>query len=302
MNGNGEGSIRPGGAVVFWATSESDRGKLMAGLAQLGWEKFTPEAKTPYHALLDAAKAVYSGWQYLHRGTEKNSGVEVVEEVKGQERNEYRHVDTLAVDEATGLLLECQRPDAIRAAYDKARTNIPANAVTALLVRAVAHLGGLALRPSGGFYWVKESATAQFRDVAAVAEQASVSGATRVYALRVAHDASSVRAITDALRSEVEQEVSRISADIAEGEIGKRALEGRKASALALREKVKELSGILGVALDDLTGKLETVECAAADAVLSLASEGVAKIAAEATLPPLLSVDVPETESVQCAI
>jgi hypothetical protein len=264
--------IKAGGLVVFWSASESDRGRLLEGLHRVGWGKFTPEPKTPYHALLDAARAVYGGPEYLHRGTAGRGAVEVVREFKGEGRNEYAHYDTLCVEEKTGLLLECEQWLRVQAEYTKARANLPATAITDLLVQTVYACKGVTLRPAGGFYWVRESETQKLRDVAQVCEQASVRADTKVYLLSVSHDADSVRAIVDALTAEVGAATERIEGEIAEGEIGSRALKTRQEEALALRGKVQELAGILGVGLENLTARLDAVEMAAAKAILGTAA------------------------------
>jgi hypothetical protein len=139
-------------------------------------------------------------------------------------------------------------------------------------VRVVESLGGTRLRPSGAIYWVPGPRLDEWADVARAVERAADGRPSSVYLLRHRLDRDAVRAVRDAVVSEVQSEADRICAEVNTGELGGRALEARKRQAAELRSKVLLYEDLLAVGLQGLHTAIDAADQAAATAALLLGS------------------------------
>ena len=80
-------------------------------------------------------------------------------------------------------------------------------------------------------------------------------------------DEGTIRAVKDAIVSEVTQAAAAICEEIAGGRLGPDALENRKDAALHLHERVSIYEGVLGEALAELHVVVRSVEQTAAAAM-----------------------------------
>ena len=161
-----------------------------------------------------------------------------------------------------------------RAAWTRHRGLLGAGQVGACLVSVVEGLGGTRLRPSGGIYWLPEHLLATWSALAQVVEGAAAFSKHAVYTMRNAMDADAVRAVRDAICHEVLAEAGRLKDEIRSGELGERAVEGRKAQAAELRKKVDLYEGLLNVGLTELKKACEDAELAEATATILLSAAG----------------------------
>jgi hypothetical protein len=155
-------------------------------------------------------------------------------------------------------------------AWTEERRRITAGALgTALSQAAVGRrVKGVSLRPTGGVYWVADTTEGAWE---AVANGIEASGDCKVYRMRVAHDAESVRAILDNLTSHVEKEMGGVNEALASGEIGKRAKKTQHKRAQGLEELVSHVEKSLEVTLLSLREKTTALgDVAAVEAFMNL--------------------------------
>lgn len=158
--------------------------------------------------------------------------------------------------------------DIIRAWKDE-RRRITAGALGTALSKAVLsqRVKGVSLRPTGGVYWVSDRAGAAWDEVARGIEESG--GGCKVYSMRVAHDADSVRAILDNLTNHVGKEMSAVNEALADGSLGKRGRKTQKRRAQALEELVSHVEESLEVSLELLRRTTENAgDVAAVEAFL----------------------------------
>ena len=117
-------------------------------------------------------------------------------------------------------------------------------------------LYGVALRQSGGVYWIPEKAIEPWGKVAAVVERACPGSA--IYTIGIRRDEQSARLLTAAVRAEITAEVEAINGELDSGEMGQRAVRTRKARLEELEQRAAqfeawtghEVSGIRDVLAD----------------------------------------------------
>jgi DNA-binding MarR family transcriptional regulator len=137
----------------------------------------------------------------------------------------------------------------IRAAFDEARTEIAAVDVSVWLVGTVAKLGGVALRETGGFYFVPKATAATLAKVAKALKDASGT-AHKVYEIPVMHGSGTIEAVLDSLRAEVTKITTDVTDELQAPEgMGHRAARNRTEELEAFSKKIAEYEKLLGVTL-----------------------------------------------------
>jgi hypothetical protein len=277
-----ETSVSISGATTFWSLSDwTHREMVQDGLEALGLAPFAPEPRTPAAALRDALGSLYTAATQLVRPLKTRDGFTVVEENRGTEENNYRHVVTAKIDKDMRITLLPY--DAAPAAELVRRFNehlglIRAAQVSASLVAILDALGGTRLRPGGSVYWLPGHRLDEWQAVARVYETAGRGRPNNLYVMRSLMDQEAVRAVRDAITEEVRSEAERLSREIQSGELGERALEHRRAEAEHLRRKIRLYEELLSVGLDQLHHAVGQAENAAAVAALQLTvAPGVAE-------------------------
>jgi hypothetical protein len=268
-----ENQLDIGGAVVFWTPSDAtDRLKLRSAFASLNLESFVPETRPAASILKDALEETLGGSRVLIRPLSDRDGFTVVREDRGRFGNTYLTslVARVSCDDVPTLSFEPfdDRATIIQAAYQKHESRVTATQLSSCLVRVVESLGGTRLRPTGAVYWVPAPKLDEWNGVAQAVEKSAEGKPSAVYLLRHRLDADAVRAVRDALVSEVKDEAKRIQDDVASGELGPRALETRKKQAGELRDKVLLYEDLLSVALSDLHDAVDHADQTAATAAM----------------------------------
>jgi hypothetical protein len=265
-----------GGAVVFWSLAEwSDRDRLAALFAPLGLESLVPEPRPAPACLRAALEEVLGGPRVLVRPLASKDGFAVVREDRGLAANLYATDLTARVTgdpPAPTFDPWDGRAPRIEAAYRTHMGRVSAAQLSAALVRVVESLGGTRLRPSGAIYWVPGPRLDDWADVARAVERAADGRPSNVYLLRHRLDRDAVRAVRDAVVSEVQSEADRICSEVNTGELGGRALEARKRQAAELRSKVLLYEDLLAVGLQGLHTAIDAADQAAATTALLLGS------------------------------
>jgi hypothetical protein len=95
-------------------------------------------------------------------------------------------------------------------------------------------------------------------------------------------DADAVRAVTDAIVSEINVEAGHIHDEVMAGELGERALEHRREQAACLRQKVVLYEELLDVGLSGLHQAVDRADQAAAAAALLVSAQNNPALVAQA--------------------
>jgi hypothetical protein len=275
-----ESRLDVGGAVVFWSLAEwSDRRRLTAGFAALDPGPFVPDPRPPAAALKDALEEALGGPRVLVRPLATRDGFAVVTEDRGLAQNQYATTLTARVaGEPPALSFDPvdTRTFRVEEAFRAQLGRVSGNQLSAALVKVIDALGGTRLRPSGAVYWLPGPHLDRWAEVARAVEAGSEGRPSAVYVLRHRLDADAVRAVRDAVVAEVQAEAVRIRDEVLAGDLGGRALETRKRTAVDLRDKVLLYEDLLDVGLKGLHVALDEAEQAAATATLLLSSSSPA--------------------------
>jgi hypothetical protein len=282
-----QSDLRVGGSVVFFRNSPTSSYSLLAsGLNQRGLSQYTPEPRSPAEALKVAISEKYGAAK-----GEKNT----IDSMPTEEDNEYcyaissravktrvrpgdqvgecKAVVTAKGTDTAGWFIDSepyvsgQWQADLLTEFSKARQDVTAAAVTAKLVDIIVkHLGGWSLRDGGAIYWVPEPRIAEMRDIASVFEMAGRDSKTKVYTLKVALDAETVKAAGDGLTAEVEAIVAEIEAELEKAtqdgfdSFGTRACKNRLEKVEGLQEKVQRYVTAFSDPKDFLQQKLDSIQ------------------------------------------
>ena len=265
-----ETEIKFNGASVWWSLSDrTPERELREGFISIGLPELIPEKIENRQALKRALQSMYPEQRALIRPLKGIVGYALVREnADGAEMEYNQEVKALLA----GNLLLTDPPDyhwapELRARYQDECGFVTAAKLGGALVKACRGLGGIPLRPRGGFYWIPEENMDRWRAVAKVAED-SHSGNT-ISVMRTTADEESVDAICDALIHEVETNLSQIEEKLDSGDLGERALTTQKLEVTQLDAQVRKFEKILGRTLDSLRDHVEVVEAHATMAVLA---------------------------------
>ncbi len=274
-----ESHLDVGGSVAFWSLAAwSDRDRLRQEFLSLGLESYVPDPRPASAALRDALDQVLGGPRVLVRPLAAKDGFAVVREDRGSDRNDYwtslvARIPNDPVPRPVFDPWDHPQVPAVREAFDTQLGRLPAAQLSAALVRVVDALGGTRLRPSGAVYWVPGPKLDDWARVGRAVEAAADGGQSAVYLLRHRFDADAVRAVRDAVVTEVQAEAERIQAEVAAGHLGGRALETRQSQAADLRAKVLLYEDLLNVGLSGLHRAVDAADQAAATAALLLSAQ-----------------------------
>lgn len=286
-----------GGAVVFWRAAKSTNlAHVQEGLNRLFLDEYTPEQRSPLaclRAALPDAFPVPKGHRQAVRPIKngKGKGFAVVEE-----QPEEAHAGeawgtvraTAYLDKESGAVVldpsSWEREKYIAASMEGAAEWLTAASVGSALVKLVEHCDGVALRPAGGVYWVRDDRLEEWGAIADVFEQASAkqdgegnpAAPNAVYVMRMVADSQMVRAVGDALTSEVEQELASTEASIADSDLKEQACLTRLRKTGQLEAKVKRYETAFNAPLTRLKEPVKRTGVAVAQATLQASASGVA--------------------------
>lgn len=270
------------GAVVYWTAGPTQRELLEARLTESGLVDHMPGMRTNAAALKSAlldycdehkTRSVDMGVE-SHRKQEAN-GFEVLAKERGELSNAYDvRFSVKALENSEGELeLEFRNAEfdvrpKVRELFLKHKAQLTGAAIGKMLVELLGELDGVALRPSGGVYWVPESSVPKFQRIAEFVEECGIDNkANRVYLLKTAMDESTVRAVGDAISSEVMAESAQIVEDVRENLTNEEAIARRLVRANELWERVKRYESCLGKTMDTLSNVVKLATDAAASAI-----------------------------------
>lgn len=257
-------NMKVGGLLTFWTTGEySNLAIMQDSLAGLGLSAYAPQARTPAAALRDALQEVFTGRDHKVEALEERDAFEVIKITRGKLANVYDNLLTAKIETGTIKLVPYNdHAERIGEEYNRHLGKVRGPAVTESLVKILKHLGGTPLRPKGGVYWLCDTKADLWAKVAAVAERSASLAArpNNVYLIRHEMDSDAMRAVRDAIVTEITAETERLHAEAINAELGEKATQNRKERAKSLRTKIKEYEEILGCELNSLTEAVEKAE------------------------------------------
>lgn len=274
-------SFRAQGAIVLWSAGPTHRELLTTRLEALGYDKRVwPREKTDRAALKTACQQVaFENRDRRRRRTyenlvvglsdERNNGFELARVFKGDTQNVYAQAATARVEAGLVRVAGSANQQQLQELYDAAKATLSGVAVGQVLVRTLGLLGAVALRESGGVYWLPEGDVARFAEVANAVERSAVSGhENKVYICRTMLDEDTVRCVRDHFTDEVMATCNELAEELANGDMGGRALQTRKARADELSARVARYERELGESLEELKRITAAVQQHAAVATL----------------------------------
>jgi hypothetical protein len=283
-----------GGAVVFWRLAKSTSLPAVAeGLTTLGLKNYVPEPRTAMSCLRAALGDAYQPEDketkhVVRPHTNSVPGFAVVAERPKEHvapGDDYGKVVAIAgLGEDASLVLkpyDVDRARMIEASMKRAGEWLTAASVGRSLTGIIAeHLSGVTLRPNGGVYWLSDWALDEWTRVADLFEAASAKTdgenqpvePNKIYVLRVVADEQMVRAVGDALTSEVEAELAQIEAELAAGELKPGACLRRVERVGKIEAKVQRYANAFGVPMTKLTEATTAVAGHAAMAALQVSA------------------------------
>ena len=290
-------NTRTNGANVFWSASPASRSALIAALDVHGLADRIPGP--PSHETIlgrvlasQCSKRSNEDVEYkvYRRSNPAVNGFEIHEATRGDNSLAPRCVAVFAIrygdiypihktpnyadDSDYGIdpkVVAIGEVDIVldsgflQAFVDSALRMVPGAAIGRILAGWVDELHGVALRPSGGFYWLPEEALDAWRAFSEAIQEASAQ--TQVWQMAIAWDADAIEAVRDAVVREVTEETKRVREELTEGDLGQRGIETRRQNASNLLAKVEKYEAILGVTLGTLRTAISVTEEAASAAL-----------------------------------
>jgi hypothetical protein len=286
-----EGTEQRAGAIVWWRLS----GNISHAALLAAWEggaadkhgrtlsnAWLPGEPSARAALRRAVQSV-TGPRRLARPLPAGAGWALVEERPSKDNEkvlEHEVVLTCAIDSACAMRGFAKRPDAvplggeIRAEYERARTALDAGDIGSWLSDLVrSRLHAVALRDSGGIYFVPRSYVERYAQVRDVLRTCSAHVLHEVPALRTEEAVAAIlSALEDEAKAAVDDMVERIGRTGDEA-LGKRGLASQVARLDRLRDKVAGYEALLGARVEGLREHLVELTATTTAAVLAADQE-----------------------------
>lgn len=133
--------------------------------------------------------------------------------------------------------------------FATARRELVASDLSSWLVRRVWKASAVALRDTGGIYFVPETQARAWEEFADVFHKV---GASRVHVIPAMKSERAVEAVMAAVIAETEAEVAAVLKRIENGELGGRALKTQAAKCDAMADKLRTYEQLLGVRMGDM--------------------------------------------------
>ncbi len=242
------------GHLVYWRLS----GGLDLTRLREAWEAaaldtaLLPEEPTPVVALRRAVSVLKTADRRIEATKEGLVVLDKTADVEVLRKRLVAHVDLVGrikVSFAVSLTDE----DAVRAAYGNALTTLAQADVSPWLSTLMGDLRAIALRDTGGFYFVPAFSTERFE-----AMQNAIHGASShvVEAIPALDSAGASSAVFNALQAEAEKELATIQREMAEESLGERALNTRIGLTSQVEGKLSAYEALLGGNLDALRERI----------------------------------------------
>lgn len=247
------------GCVTFWKLSQDTiRQQIVDGWTAIGqeWGNLAPAERTAQACLKEVLSDKFK--DCIIRPLQSQEGFAVLRETRFKDDVITSTVCAVATDD-NGVIdmrrgYDPQLQAELEVALKRERAMLkPAQVASGLVAVLKCMTGTLTLRPTGGFYWVEAANIDLYKRLCRVVEQAALGQQTCVYQISHHFDADSIRAVRDALLTEIDNEAEQIIKDVDSGELGERALKSRAERAEELKDKVAHFERILNESLSTAT-------------------------------------------------
>ena len=260
------------GDIVFWALhdAEMNREELTKVWVNAGLNTdLLPPAQTASKALRQAVRAVgaeHGKMLRAHPETDVKLVYSVVAEIfeRGADEDpEYTALSRFGLDKVSGTLhgdvndLTFQQ---VKTEFDRFMSVVSSREIMTLITTTLKSFAAIALRDSGGVYWVPRTYSAQVRCMQTAIEQV---GKSRVFLLPVYDSVDACKTLQASAKASLDFEVSELTKQIDEfKKEGCRpsTLHRRLADFDELRAKAHLYGGILRVTNTDLETAITTLE------------------------------------------
>lgn len=263
------------GALIYWRLD----GALDAAVFAEAWslaglpEKHLPETPAPSTALARAIKELADKHTLVRPLGRRVGHAVVTERAKGKDLD-YSVELKVELDQANKPRFEpAWHPSAERVVTEFGRHLLECSPedVGNWLVRVVKRLDGLALRDTGGFYYLPPSSVVEWEHVADVLMSVSKHKLFKIPAMK-SQDA--LHSILDAIEQDARREAEAMEAELEASRMGKtalgeRAIANRYTRVEATERRVERYEGLLGQRLDGLRDRLNELRAGLAAASLS---------------------------------
>lgn len=264
------------GGVIYWTLCG---GVSLIALAQT-WaaeglhHSLLPKPTQPEKALRVAMLELQDRQHIVRRLPDGTGYALVAEHGVDEKRADYKQTLRVFLDAEQEIIIEpSSHPDAEKVldAYDLALGSLSANDISSLLIATCKRLRAVSLRPMGGVYFVPQPVMGELEQVVRALEGCSPN---RVWRLPAMRSSDAARAVLAAITEEAEHEAEKMEHDleVADGELGARAIATREERTKALRAKVAEYELLMGGSLESVRTRLERVQAALSMAALSAAA------------------------------
>ncbi len=269
--------MKVGGLLTFWTLPRHVRlAELRQGLDALGLGKHAPDARTPSAALRTALEEVFPSKSYRVEPLKSREAFEIIEVLRGERQNVYRHAWRVCIDEQKAVDLQPfddNMAESIVWEFNKHLGLVTGPAVTQGLVGILSGMQGTRLRQNGGLYWLADTHRSQWREVADMVEGVpGTGGRSAVYQIHHQMDHDAIRAVRDAICKQVAEDTQEIHDAVLSGELGARALAHKQKQAKDLFGMITLYEEILGGGLGDLRRDLEKTEESVSAATLLISA------------------------------
>ena len=273
------------GAIVWWTLAQSiDLTSLRNRWVKEGFdEKLLPAYPSFDVALTRAAATLATKTRLLRTLNGMSYRFGVVDEKQTPTGLEHHTVALIGLDKEGRLNLNGPVPtersapqlafkdiEALGVAFETAQREMNRQDASVWLSRTVVQdlLQAVALRDTGGVYFIPREAVGTYRKVAAVLKDVS---AHRLYEVPALKSDDAVDAILDAVLREADGECAAMEAELDLGNLRARALRSRMAAADTLRLKVQKYEALLGRNLEQVHERLDGLKAGLVASELSLA-------------------------------
>lgn len=243
------------GGITWWSLgSETDPDGLLHRFEQLKLPKYAPEQRTWLMSLKAALTDHYPGKMIRPLKKREKNGYSVVDEIKGEDENEFPAIASATITDKGEVIIRSGEMS-VSELQDKAnhfRRVLPASSVSAVMIEIITNvLGGITMRDGGGIYFIPEENVGRWMNIATAIEESACEGASNnVTICPMETNEMTLRDIHDAIVREVGNEAAAIRKELADNDLGYRAIENRVQRSSALFSRTKQYEALLGKTLD----------------------------------------------------
>jgi len=268
------------GRIVMWSNQgDVTSSALAAALIAATSHALPPEEPSALVALHRAVDAVAKTLGHLDVHHKARGSWAIVSkptevEVDGKKTLQYPIACEAKVERDKAgvetLTIEGQGAEQIRAAYEVARHTLAPSDIGTWLCDKLTALKAVALRDRGGVYFLPQFSVDKWNKIVKALQACSKH---RVHVIPAMRSSDAAEAILASLTDATRQACNKIADDIADGDMGERALANREKETASLLERVAAYEGLLGGKLDELRAVIDETRAAVATAALATAGQ-----------------------------